>query len=261
MIHDGNHGREECAVGSGFQRCLPLSTPPADDDATPAQAGYTRLRDLIRTDIVAGRLRPGERLKIAELAARYDTSSIPVREALHGLEGEGIVTFVANRGASVRGIDANFLRDIHEVRALIEPFLFRWFVRHHAEADMAALEDLQRRYDAEVGAGDLGNTQAMNRAFHAICYDGHHNEEALRMAIRYTNLIGALADRLPRSRARCLSISREHWGIIAAIRAQDEDLAATRVMEHVRRAGQHLTEMIRASERQATVRRPQDAMR
>ena len=92
-------------------------------DATePARTGYSRLRDLIRLDIVAGRLRPGARLKIAELAARYDTSAIPVREALQQLQGEGIVTFIANRGASVRTIDENFIRNIHEICALIEPF-------------------------------------------------------------------------------------------------------------------------------------------
>ena len=226
-----------------------------DDEAPPPQAGYARLRDLIRTDIVAGRLLPGERLKIAELAARYDASTIPVREALQQLQGEGIVTFVANRGASVREIDAKFLGDIHEVRALIEPYLIRWFVRHHREADLAALDDIQRRYDEEVAAGELGNTHDMNRAFHAICYDGHHNEEALAVANRHTHLIGALADRFPRSRARCQAISREHRGIIAAIRAGDEEGAAKLVREHVLRAGQHLVETIQGSQRQASARR------
>lgn len=227
----------------------------------PAQTGYHRLRDLIRTDIVAGRLEPGSRLKIAELAARYATSAIPVREALQQLQGEGIVTFVANRGASVRAIDAAFIRDIHEIRALIEPYLVRWFVRHHTEGDLASLEELQRRYDDEVASGELGNTHNLNRAFHAICYDGHYNEEALLMANRHTNLIGALSDRFPRSRARCQAISKEHWGIIAAVRAQDEDLAARLVMEHVRRAGQHMTETIQASHRQVTARKPHQMVR
>lgn len=213
----------------------------------PAQAGYTRLRDLIRTDIVAGRLKPGARLKIAALAAHYATSAIPVREALQQLQGEGIVTFVANRGASVRVIDADFIRDIHEVRALIEPFLVQWFVRHHGEAQIGALEALQREYDAEVEAGRLDRTHDMNRVFHGICYDGHYNQEALVIAHRHTDLIGALFDRFPRSRARCQAISREHWGIIAAIRNQDEDAAARLVGEHVRRAGRHMIETMQAS--------------
>ena len=215
----------------------------------PAQAGYSRLRDLIRTDIVTGRLEPGARLKIAELATRYDTSAIPVREALQQLQGEGIVTFIANRGASVRAIDADFIRDIHEVRALIEPFLVQWFVRHHSEAQIEALEALQREYDREVERGALDRTHDLNRVFHGICYDGHYNQEALVIAHRHTDLIGALFDRFPRSRARCQAISREHWGIIAAIRKQDEDGAARLVGEHVRRAGRHMIETMQGAAR------------
>lgn len=222
----------------------PAHTSPA---AAPTQAGYTRLRDLIRTDIVVGHLAPGTRLKIADLAARYDTSAIPVREALQQLQGEGIVTFVANRGASVRVIDADFIRDIHEIRALIEPFLIRWFVRHHREDEMAALEALQREYDAEVAAGRLDRTHDLNRAFHGICYDGHYNREALVTAHRHTDLIGALFNRFPRSRARCQAISREHWDIIAAVRKQDKDAAARLMGEHVRRAGRHMIETMQTA--------------
>ena len=210
----------------------------------PAQTDYNRLRDLIRMDIVAGRLAQGSRLKIAELAARYDTSAIPVREALQQLQGEGIVKFIANRGASVRVIDANFIRDIHEIRALIEPFLVQWFVRHYRESDMAALETVQREYDAAVAVGELSNTHNLNRRFHAICYDGHYNEEALKIAYRHTDLIGVLSDRFPRSRARCQAISSEHWEIIGAIRSQNEALAGQLMQEHVRRAGQHMMETI-----------------
>jgi DNA-binding GntR family transcriptional regulator len=211
-----------------------------------AQTGYTRLRDMIRKDIVSGRLKPGERLKIVELAKRYDTSAIPVREALQQLQGEGIVTFIANRGASVRSIDSDFIRDIHEIRALIEPFLTRWFVRHHRESELAALESVQRQYDQAVEVGDLSETHQINRGFHAIIYDGHYNAEALLIAYRHTDLIGALSDRFPRSRARCQAISREHWGIIDAIRTQNEELAAKLMTEHVRRASQHLTEIIQS---------------
>lgn len=226
---------------------MQTKTAAAPKRLASARAGYHRLRDLIRLDIISGRLKSGTRLKIAELAARYDTSGVPVREALQQLQGEGLVTFIANRGASVRAIDADFLRDIHEVRALIEPFLLQWFVRNHSEADILALEEKQREFDAAVAAGKLELTHDINRAFHAICYEGHYNVEALAMANRHTDFIGALAERYPRSRARCAAISREHWGIIGAIREQDEARASRLMHEHVRRAGQHMIETVGAS--------------
>lgn len=214
----------------------------------PPSTGYTRLRDLIRADIVEGELPQGSRLKIAELAARYKASAIPVREALQQLQGEGIVTFTPHCGARVRNIDEAFIRNIHEVREFSEPYLLRWFVRHHTQAELAKLERVQEAYDAAVERGDLHATRALNRRFHAICYDRHYNAEALTVARRHSDLIWAISVRFPPSRARSLAVGREHWAIIKAIRAANEDEAAAVIAAHVRHAGVHLVEVLRQAE-------------
>src|SRR3712207_6602251 len=72
---------------------------------------YERLRD----DIIHGRVKANERLKVAELATRMGTSTNPVREALQQLRGEGFVIMTPNRGARVRPIDEDFVRDIAEI--------------------------------------------------------------------------------------------------------------------------------------------------
>lgn len=215
----------------------------------PVQTGYSRLRESIRSDIVEGVLEPGARLKIAGLAARYRTSAIPVREALQQLQGEGIVRFVANRGASVRPIDENLVRDIHEIRGLVEPFLVQWFVRHHTQRQLDALETIQRSYDAAAADGDRVTTRRCNEQFHSLCHDGHYNAEAVAIASRHTDLLRVLTDRFPKSRARVQAVAREHWAIVEAIRRQDEAEAMRLVAEHVRNSGEHLIEGMRAAAR------------
>jgi DNA-binding GntR family transcriptional regulator len=211
-----------------------------------AQPEYNRLRDLIRADVIEGRLPSGSRLKIAELAARYSSSGIPVREALQQLQGEGVVIFTPNRGARVRQIDEQFIRNIHEVRAIVEPYLLRWFVRHHSPEQLAVLEAVQRDYDRAAAEGVFAHWTAQNRRFHGICYDGHYNTEALVMAARHSDLIRAIALRIPAIPARARQASREHWAIIEKVREQDEDGAAAVVAEHVRHAGQHMIERMLA---------------
>jgi DNA-binding GntR family transcriptional regulator len=213
------------------------------------QPDYDRLRDLIRTDIIEGRLASGARLKIADLAARHASSGIPVREALQQLQGEGIVTFTPNRGARVRQIDEAFLRNIHEVRAVIEPFLIRWFVRHRSLHQLAMLEAAQRDYDEAAASGEFSLWSAQNRRFHGICYDCHYNDEALVVAARHSDLIQALATRFPPTKARALQASREHWALIEKIRSQDEAGAAAILALHVQNAGRHLTERMLAAGR------------
>ena len=117
------------------------------------ETNYNRLRDLIRADIVEGRLQAGARLKISELAKRYKSSGIPVREALQQLQGEGIVVFTPNRGARVRLIDEAFLRNIHDIRALLEPYLIRWFVRHRTEQQLVELDRCGGELERHAGGG------------------------------------------------------------------------------------------------------------
>ncbi|WP_052119858.1 GntR family transcriptional regulator [Inquilinus limosus] len=214
---------------------------------TPTQPNYSRLRELIRADIIEGRLASGSRLKIAEIAKRYESSAIPVREALHQLQGEGIVTFEPNRGARVREIDDAFLRNIHEVRGVLEPYLIRWFVRHRSETELEELIAAQREYDRGAETEGPEQWRGYNQRYHAICYEGHYNHEALVVAKRHNDLLQALAIRFPMSRSRVLQVCREHWQIIECVRAQDEEAAAAIVAEHVRRAGQDLIERMLAA--------------
>lgn len=88
---------------------------------------YRRIQDLIRDDIVAGRLTPNLHLKTADLATRYGVSANPVREALQRLEGEGLVVILPNRGARVRAIDEPFLRNILDILLLLDPYFVHWF--------------------------------------------------------------------------------------------------------------------------------------
>jgi DNA-binding GntR family transcriptional regulator len=212
-----------------------------------------RLRDLIRADIIDGRYAPGARLKAAELAARYNTSAIPVREALHQLEGEGIVVLSPNRSATVRVLDDPLLRNIFEVRGLLEGNFTRWFVEHHTPAEFETLAGKQKEYDRFMEAGDLAGCRQANREFHAITFDRHYNGEALAIYARYTNLLRALFNRFPNSPARVRRAGAEHWDIVEAIRAHDEEKAVRATAVHTAHTCQYLIQCI-LSERAA--RRP-----
>lgn len=60
--------------------------------------------EAIHNSIVAGDLRPGEHLRQEEVAARWDVSQTPVREAFRRLASEGLIAYTANRGVIVKGV-------------------------------------------------------------------------------------------------------------------------------------------------------------
>lgn len=78
------------------------------------------LEESIRRDIISGRLEPGEKLRLKELADQYQAGQIPLREALSRLAASGFVTAQDQRGFQVVPVSIDELIDITRVRCMVE---------------------------------------------------------------------------------------------------------------------------------------------
>ncbi|GHA34833.1 GntR family transcriptional regulator [Devosia pacifica] len=204
--------------------------------------------EMIRDDIVSGRLEPNARLKIAELALRYRTSTNPVREALQQLRGEDFVQMEPNRGARVRPIDEAFVRDIIEIEVLLEPALTKWFVSIANEADIAELEAVQAQIE-ENDFADRVRHGELDTRFHQLIYDRHYNRHASELWWKHREVLRAISRRFATSLSRRQAVLREHRTLIAALRAQDAEGAAAIVAQHVEGSGRHIIEQMGAAKR------------
>lgn len=202
---------------------------------------YERLRD----DIIHGRVKANERLKVAELASRMGTSTNPVREALQQLRGEGFVIMTPNRGARVRPIDEEFVRDICEIEVLIEPALTRWFVGIATKHDVEELERLQAEIEA-LNFGDELKHSNLDLRFHQLMYDQHYNRHAVDLWVRHRHILWAISRGFPTSLSRQSNVLDEHRELIACIKAQDPEGAARAIGRHVEGSGRHIIERMRA---------------
>ena len=89
------------------------------------QASHELVADVLREAITTGRLRANEPLPQDEIADQLQVSHIPVREALRQLQSEGLVTYQANRGATVAALTTAEIREIYEIRILLETAAIR----------------------------------------------------------------------------------------------------------------------------------------
>lgn len=96
--------------------------------------------------IMSGRLKPSERLREADLAQRLNVSRTPVRVALGTLEREGLLTYLPNRGFTVRPFDLSDFEQAYAVRAELEAMAAR--VAAESGLDRARHEDMQACIDA-----------------------------------------------------------------------------------------------------------------
>jgi GntR family transcriptional regulator, carbon starvation induced regulator len=83
------------------------------------------LESRLRGEILAGNLRPGERLRVGEVARRYHVSATPVREALQRLAEQGLVTIDPQVGARISPISIDDVRDLYYMRSVLEPEALR----------------------------------------------------------------------------------------------------------------------------------------
>lgn len=221
-----------------------ITSAAANDISNPADNGS--IYELIREDIISGRLVANERLVVAELAERHSTSSNPVREALQQLRGEGFVVVTPNRGARVRPIDQDFVRDIYEIEMLVEPALTRWFVGMVTDADIAELERVQAEIEAN-NFKDMAKHGLLDTEFHTVMYQRHYNRHAAELWWKHREILRAVSRRYATTLGRRAAVLREHRELIGHIKAQDADAAAATVARHVEGSGRHILEQMRAT--------------
>ena len=216
------------------------SISASDNSEAVPESVYLRLRQ----DVLSGRLSANERLKVSSLATRYQTSTNPVREALQQLRGEGLVVISPNRGARVREIDEDFVRDIYEIEALIEPYLTRWFVGVCTDTDIAALEAIQAEI-VRLNFTDIARHSALDTQFHRTMYAQHYNRHAVDLWWSDREVLSAINVGQQISLRRQREVLQEHQALIDALKSHDEDRATKVITQHVRGSGKHIIDRLR----------------
>lgn len=146
----------------------------------------------LEQDIVLGRLKPGEQLREEELAERFAASRHQVREGLARLAHIGIATKERNRGVFVRRFSADEVRQIYEVREILQrQAALRIALPVDAEK-LAQLSSINDEYERAVTAGDLQRIHAANDAFHMEKFRLCGNDLLLGMVKRYMDITYAI---------------------------------------------------------------------
>lgn len=201
----------------------------------PATAQQHAVESL-RAMIVAGELRPGQRVNQDHVAERVGLSVAPVREALRVLEQEGQVTYRPRRGYFVTELRVEDLREIYELRALLEQRAARRALPTLDEDAVARIALAARDcYDAAAADDVIGELEA-NRRFHfAILHSPEqpHTMRLIRMLWEATEAYRAIYYNSPEERRNSIDA---HDRIMAALRERDADRLVAELDAHRRRA-------------------------
>jgi DNA-binding GntR family transcriptional regulator len=207
------------------------------DDRMPLQlkdAVYLRLQE----EIVSGALSPGTQLREAELTGRLSVSKTPVRDALVRLQKDGFVTIPPYRTAVVSGYTRTDLREIYELRELLEGACARQAAQSIDADSLAELAQVVRDSatclaDGEVIPGEEDRLAELLNTFDQIMYahSGNGRIDEMVSNIRdHVLRIGRLTTRIPGRLARSVD---EHASIYEAIVDRDGDRAESLMRGHI----------------------------
>jgi DNA-binding GntR family transcriptional regulator len=198
----------------------------------------------LRQAIVSNTLHAGAPLRVSAIAKLLGISATPIREALIRLEADGLVVWRPNRGAIVAPLSAAEVRDLYEMRSVLEGLAAR---RAASRADEPMLVRLATTLD-EIAillqAGRYAESIAQNQQFHEAIYLQAGNPkltETLRglwdRTLRFRHLHADLVEDFRQA-------YHEHCSILAALRRQDLDNAETLTRTHVLRGAESIARHI-----------------
>lgn len=146
-------------------------TPRAADAASLPQLAPTSIRQralvALRTAIIEGHLKPGQRLTEEQICAQMSVSRGPVREAMRELELEGLIVSTPYKGAEVLDIsDREVTQLLMPVRLILEEYGFRWAAQNATDGDIETLTAIVDRMARAAKQSDIDGVVAADSDFH-----------------------------------------------------------------------------------------------
>ena len=113
----------------------------------PRQTLTSAVADRLRDKILRGEFRAGEQLRQHAIAAEFDVSRIPLREAFRQLEAEGLIEIIDHRGAVVSALSPEEIEELFDIRAALESVTLRHAVPRLTEEDLERAEESLVTYE------------------------------------------------------------------------------------------------------------------
>ena len=187
----------------------------------------------LKAAIVDIRLRPGDMLRESAVAKQLGISKTPVREALLRLEQEGLVDLVPYKGAMVTGYDLEDVREIFELRAMLEAECVRFAATENDETLVESLAGNVTATESAVADGDMDGIIRLFDEFDALLFSRLQNRRLMSLVANlqlHMKRIGKLTTEIP---GRVETSLDQHGRIVAALAKGDPGGAQQEMRDHI----------------------------
>ncbi len=215
---------------------------------------YEKVESLLRSQILSGELKPGDRLPSErELASLLNVSRASIREAIKILAAKGLVEVRHGRGIFIKlnddpdlilskiddlHLDEGFLKEIFEFRVAIESMAVEWIVKRASDEDLALLRKHIEETKEIIKSKDKGILLALSESdfkFHHLLAKASNNRV---LSIILNSLVKDIYSmtrvKTLKIKGRAIKSLEEHERIVEALEKRNLEEAKKAIEEHIR---------------------------
>ncbi|MEA3239981.1 MAG: GntR family transcriptional regulator [Pseudomonadota bacterium] len=202
------------------------------------------IHSTLKRQILNLKIKPNQVLKEEEIAQAHGVSRTPAREALQLLEQEGFLEQKRKIGYLVRALSREDLKEIIEVRSILEGYAARLATTRKDSRTIEQLKEINEKAVHLLDVGELEKFFRNSSDFHDVLYRGSGNQ-------RLCGIIESLRDNFLRYRRMLLRIPsmpqiqiEDHSQMLTMMEKGREDAVERLVRKHIRRGGKALLEYL-----------------
>ncbi len=183
------------------------------------------IADILRDNIISGNINPGEKVNEYQVAKLLNISRPPIREAFRLLTAEGLITLVPRKGAFVSKLSIQEVKEIYEMKSMMESFAVRLAIPTVDEREVSKLDSINNLMEEKIKRNNFKAILKLNIEFHQKMIRMSKNQKLVHfygsivLPIRRYQRVGLSA---PTSWETSL---QEHRSIIEAIKSKNVELA------------------------------------
>lgn len=205
------------------------------NETSPSGLGE-RVFEILRNDILEGKYKPGESLVETKLSEKLGVSRTPIRDAIRQLGSEGLVKIVPNRGAVVKGISSQDIKDIYKIRMLIEGMAAKRAAENITAEELDELRETVELEGFYTERKDVEHLTKLDTKFHDILFRASNSQPLTHMLSTFHHYLQKARSASMSVPGRALKVYGEHKAIFDAIEEGDADKAEMLTTKHITNA-------------------------
>lgn len=209
-----------------------------------SQPLYQQIYDIIKRSILAGELKPGEKVNVSQLAEKYNISRTPLREALRQPQIEGLLV-QDHLGLSVVKLEESDFNDLYECRLMLEPTITRLILKTITDKELEEIKIILLDAERAFEEGNHLQLLELNAQFHDRLLEASPNKRALHLLQQVRSFLLLYRANILKNNEHNREILKEHRQILNALIARDEESVIQNVKVHLRNDLERGTNMIR----------------